>query len=55
MDAGNFFAPKSQGIDVRSAVSWLEMERLGYDAVTLGRAKLARMGYAEGTDHGQRD
>jgi 2',3'-cyclic-nucleotide 2'-phosphodiesterase (5'-nucleotidase family) len=40
MDAGNFFAPNSRATDIKSVVSWKELERLRYDAVTLGRREI---------------
>lgn len=39
-DAGNFFALDHPESDILSVVAWREMERLGYDAVTLGRREL---------------
>jgi 2',3'-cyclic-nucleotide 2'-phosphodiesterase (5'-nucleotidase family) len=54
VDGGNFFARDSRETDIVSVVSWKEMERLGYDAATLGRAELenwalVKMMIAEGT------
>jgi 2',3'-cyclic-nucleotide 2'-phosphodiesterase (5'-nucleotidase family) len=40
VDAGNFFATGNRLTRLVSVVAWKEMERLGYDAVTLGQAEL---------------
>jgi len=44
-DAGNFFALDRPESDIISVVAWREMERLEYDAVTLGRRELAGQPY----------
>jgi 2',3'-cyclic-nucleotide 2'-phosphodiesterase (5'-nucleotidase family) len=54
VDGGNFFAEDRRETDIVSVVSWKEMERLHYDAATLGKAEienwpLVKLMISEGT------
>ncbi len=47
LDAGDFFAAADRTTDILSVVAWKEMERLGYDAATLGYNEFQRWSLVE--------